>query len=86
MIGDRCICIAASQAGIGNLAHRGRTVAPLGVHLQVATIVVPRWPVAGPVAEYPQCLGAAEYVLPQPPSSRDVGLPVTLLDGVLDRR
>ena len=42
MIGDRRVLIAALKAGVGNLLDRRMAVAPFGVHLQVAAVLLNR--------------------------------------------
>ncbi len=86
MVGDRRVPVAACQAGLGNLVHRRRAVAPFRMHLQVAAVVVWRRPVEGRVAQDAEGLGAAEDMLPQASATSDVRLPAARLDGTFNGR
>src|SRR5438105_2851494 len=42
MIGHRRVVITASKAGVGNFPYRRVAIAPFGVHLQVAAVLLKR--------------------------------------------
>ena len=86
MIGDRRILIATLQAGVGNLLNRRRAVAPFGVHLQVAAVLLKCRARECRLGEDAPDLSAAEKVAPKLSSPFNVCTAIALFDRVFDGR
>ena len=86
MIGDRRVLIATLKAGVGDLLHRRVAVAPFGVHLQVAAVLLKRRTRERGIREHAPDFGAAEKVPPKLASPLDVCAAVAPFDRVFDGR
>ena len=86
MIGDSRIVIAAPSAGIGNLLDRRVAIAPFGVHLQIASVLVNSRTIEGRVCKNPPHFGTAQEVTSKVSPPLNVRSPLALFDRLLHRR
>ena len=86
MIGHRGVLIASLNAGVGNLLDRRSTIAPFGVHLQIAAVLFNGGTIEAGIREHPPYLRAAQKVPPKLPSSLDIGATLAPFDCLFDGR
>src|SRR5437763_17018265 len=84
MIGHRRVLITAPKAGVGNFLYCRVAVAPFGMHLQVAAVLLKRRTSESRIREDAPDLGAAEKVSPKLASSLNVCAAVATIDRVFD--
>ena len=84
VIGDGCVLISSLKAGLSNVLDRPVSVAPLGVHLQVAMVLIDRRSGKRWIRENSTNFGVAEKVLPQLSAPLDVCTAFALLDRVFN--
>src|SRR4029450_5855461 len=65
MIGDRRVLIAAVTTGIRDVLHRRGAVAPFGMHLQVAQVLLDRGTPERGIREHAADFRTAEKMAPQ---------------------
>jgi len=86
VVGVRLGLIAALHAGVGNVFDRRNAIAPFGVHLQIAAILLKRGTLEVGVGENPPHLRAAQEVPPKLAAPLDIAPTLALLDGLFDGR
>ncbi len=85
MIGHGRILITTRTARVSHLLRRRGAVAPFGVHLQVAAVLLKSGTRERGIRENSPDLGAAEKVLPKLASPFNVSAAVTPCDRLFDR-
>ena len=86
MIGDRGVSIASFKAGIGNLLDRRSTIAPFGVHLQIAAVPLQAGAIEGGIREDTPHFRAAEELPAKLTPPLNVGATLAPFDGLFDGR
>src|ERR1700730_10169554 len=84
MIGHRRVVIATLQAGVGYLVYRRIAVAPFGVHVQVAAVLVKSGARQCGIRENAPDFGATEKMSPELATPRNVCLAVAPFDRLFD--
>ena len=72
--------VATLPAGVGNLLDRRVAIAPFGVHLQIAAVLLERGARECGIREHAPDLGAAEKMLPKPTPPLNVRAAAALFD------
>ena len=76
--------VAARDTPVGHLGERGATIAPVGVHLKIAAIVLQRGPAQRRIAERLDDVGPAEHVVSQLTAAGDIRRIRAFGDGPFD--